>query len=82
MNKKYVLQKDDCRVFCILDGEKPLQEELERVFGIEKGYGLTAELEHNTVVVKNYFRADTLASFPVLAVEDTDQAPVYQLLPL
>lgn len=82
MNKKYILKKDEERVYCIIDGEKPQQEEWEKVFGIEKGYGLTAELTNNEVIVRNYFRADTLAVFPVLEVFDTEETPIYILTKL
>ena len=79
MNKKYILQKDKETVYCIIDGEKPQQEEWEKVFSIEKGYGLTAELINGEVVVRNYFRADNLATFPVLEVLDTEENTVYIL---
>ena len=67
------------KVFCIIDGKKPQQEEWERVFSIEKGYGLTAELIRDEVVVRNCFRADNLAVFPVLEVLDTEEETVYML---
>ena len=79
MNKKYILKKDEERVYCIIDGEKPQQEEWGKVFSIEKGHGLTAELIRGEVVVRNYFRADNLASFPVLEVLDTEEETVYIL---
>ncbi|MBQ4612241.1 MAG: hypothetical protein IJB26_01685 [Clostridia bacterium] len=83
MNKKYILKNDeDQQVYCIIDGDKPVDDEFERVFGIEKGYGLSAELFGDKVLVKNYFRGDTMASFAVLAVEDTTADTVYQILPL
>lgn len=83
MNKKYILEKDAGeKVYCILDGDKPVKDELQRVFGIEKGYGLTAELFADKVVVRNYYRGDNLASFPVLAIEDTTEKPVYLLTPI
>ena len=79
MNKKYLLQKGEETVYCIIDNEKPQQEEREKVFSIEKGYGLTAELINDEVIVRNYFRADNLATFPVLEVLDTEEDPVYIL---
>ena len=79
MNKKYILKKDDECVFCIINDQKPQQEEWERVFGIEKGFGLTAELVGNQVIVKDYYRADILASFPVIKVLNTEEQTVYQL---
>ena len=79
MNKKFVLQKGEERVYCIIDGQKPQQDEWEKVFSIEKGYGLTAELINDEVVVRNYFRADNLANFPVLEVLDTEEETVYIL---
>ncbi len=83
MNKKYILKKDTGeKVYCILDGEKNENDELEKVFGIEKGYGLTAEVFDGKVVVKNYYRGDNLASFPVIAIEDTTEETVYLLTPI
>ncbi len=82
MYKKYILKKDDERVYCIIDGQKPSQDEWERVFSIEKGYGLSADVEFGKVVVKNYFRGDNVASFDVLCIEDTDDEPIYKLLPM
>ncbi len=82
MYKKYILKKDNERVYCIIDDQKPLQEEWERVFAIEKGYGLAADVEFGKVVVKNYYRGDNLASFEVLDIKDTDEEPIYQLMPM
>ncbi|MBE6778867.1 MAG: hypothetical protein E7541_05720 [Ruminococcaceae bacterium] len=82
MNKKYILQKDDTRVYCIVDGSQPIEEELGKVFGLTKGQGLSADLWQGKVVVQNYFRGDNLASFPVLEELDTEEEPVYQLTPI
>ena len=79
MNKKYILKKGEDKVYCIIDGQKPQQDEWEKVFSIEKGYGLTAELINDEVVVRNYFRAENLANFPVLEVLDTEEETVYIL---
>lgn len=80
MNRKYTVENDGKRAFFIIDKEKNLTEELEKVFSIEKGYGLTADEERGHIVVKNYFRADTLASFPIFSVEDTEEETVYRLV--
>lgn len=79
MNRKYFVEKDGKTLFFIVDGQKDLQEELEKLFGIEKGYGLSVELWQDRIEIRNYFRADTVATFPVLKVEDTAQAPCYRL---
>ena len=83
MNKKLILKNDKGEtVYCVLNGEADETEELLRVFSIEKGYGLTVEKWSDAVKIVNYFRADTVASFPVVSFEDTEEEPLYQLTPL
>ena len=79
MNKKFIINKDGERFFFIVDGEKPLTDELEKVFSIEKGFGLTAEQANDRIIVKNYYRAENLASFPILEVLDTAEEAKYIL---
>ncbi len=83
MNKRWVLKKDDGTVaYAVLRGDAPEKDELERLFGIEKGYGLTAERWGDEVRIINYYRADTVAALPVLSVTDTEEEPLYTLTPI
>lgn len=83
MNKKYILKKDNgTKAYCILNGEKNETDELERVFGIEKGYGLTAETFADKVLIRNYYRGDNVASFSIVEITDTTEEALYQLVPL
>lgn len=83
MNKKYILKNEDGKtVYCILDAEKNEKDEFERVFGIEKGYGLTAEKFGDKIFIRNYYRGDNVASFMIIAIKDTNEEKLYQLMPL
>lgn len=82
MNKKLVLKKENGDiVYCVLSGEAYEDDELKKVFGIEPGYGLTAAKYSDKVCVENYFRGDTVATFPIVSFEDTDEEPLYNLTP-
>ena len=80
MRQKITLRNGDgVIVDCVVDAGKNLQDEMEKVFSIEKGYGLKAEIWKDRVDIVNYFRADTMASFVLLAIEETQEPLRYQL---
>lgn len=78
MNKKITVRRDDGKVrFCILAGEGDLQAQLnEWYFGAaQPSGGYKALLESDTLRIIDCIAYDTVTTFDVLSIEDTDAAP-------
>lgn len=73
MNKKMTVKTERGIASCVLSDEKSFDEQLMELFGFTKGHGMWAGIEDNCVKVEDYFVQETLSSFPILSVEDTDE---------
>lgn len=83
MNTRLVLRNsDDKLVYCVLDGERDTEEQLKEVFSLRAGYGFTVRVTAQTVAVVDGFHADTVASWDIVAYEDTGEDVYYQLRPV
>ncbi len=78
MNKKITAKnKWDESVWCVIDGTKDMNDEIDRVVGGVPGHGIKASFNGDEILVENYFAGDVIARLPVLSVEDTDDEPFY-----
>jgi len=83
MNKRLTLKNDLGKtVYCILSGENPPEKELEAVFDIKPGYGFSVSMDNHKVRLVDYFAGETRASFEIISMEDTGEAPLYLLTPV
>ena len=76
MNKKITVRREDGTIFyCVLDGDKDLQEQFNIwYFGeAHPRNGLCVDFDGKSVDVLDYFHAEKMASFDVVAIEDTDR---------
>ncbi len=73
MNKKiiYKTEHGDIR-YCIIDPDKDSKLQLEQVFGITPGHGFSIEMDEKEIRLRDYFAGETRASFPIIAMEDSD----------
>lgn len=80
MNLRVTLKNDQNEtVYCVVSQEQELEQEMARVFSIQKGYGLGISVTKTQVKVINYFRADTLASFDIVSIVPTEKPLQYRL---
>lgn len=80
MNLRVTLKNDrNETVHCVVSAAGNLEQEMERVFSIQKGYGLGIDVTKTQVKVVNYFRADTLASFDIVSIVPTEEPLQYRL---
>ena len=77
MNKKIFFCNESNEVFyCILSGEKNLEEQLNRlVYGDEHPrHGLCVRLNDDTLDFVDYYHDERMAYHRILRIEDTDEA--------
>ena len=78
MNKKYTVKNDYDRCsYFVLSAETNLQEQLEQVFSIRKGYGFSLEYDEKTIRIIDYFHGETRASFEIVNIEETNDEICY-----
>lgn len=72
MNKKIIFKTalGDIR-YCVLDTATDCISQMEKVFGVEKGYGFSIEMDEKEIRLKDYFAGETRTSFPIVAMEDS-----------
>ena len=78
MNKKITVRRADGKVrYCILTGDGDLQEQLNLwYFGAtHPGGGYSVSFSGDRISIVDSIAYDTVATFEVLSVEDTDDAP-------
>lgn len=74
MNKKMTVKTETGVSTCVLSDGEDFDAQLMRLYGFTKGHGMWAGIEDGCVKVQDYFVDETLASFPILSIEDTDEA--------
>ena len=73
MNKKMTVKTELGIATCVLSDEKSAYEQILELFGYDGKHGMWAGIEGDTVKVMDYFVQETVATFPILSVEDTDE---------
>lgn len=74
MNKRLTVKNEFGNVvYCVLSGAEPYQQQLIEVLSVNAGYGLTVDLDKESVAVRDYRTNETLGTFKVLSFEDTDE---------
>lgn len=74
MNKRLTVKNEFGNVvYCVLSGAEPYQQQLIEVLSVNAGYGLTVDLDKESVAVRDYRTNETLGTFTVLSFEDTDE---------
>ena len=79
MNKKIIVHSElNGRCYCVLPGERDLEEQFNiMLFGSEHGGGgVCARLDGKSLRVVDYFHDETMASFNIISIEDTDSEPI------
>ena len=75
MNKKLTVMTAHGTAYCVLDGSKDYEKQLDKLFGFN-GHGLCALFDGQSVRAFDYFCQETMHSFPVISFEDTDEEVV------
>lgn len=65
--------------YCILKEAADYEEQFEKVFSIQKGYGFSIRCHSNSVDVYDYFAGEPRATFQILKTEPTAEAVFYYL---
>ena len=73
MNKKMTVQTQRGVAYCVLSDERSVDEQILELFGYDGKHGMWAGIEGETIKVMDYFVQETIATFPILSVEDTDE---------
>lgn len=74
MNKRLTVKNEFGNVvYCVLSGAEPYQQQLIEVLSVNAGYGLTVDLDKESVAVRDYRTNEALGTFKVLSFEDTDE---------
>ena len=73
MNKKMTVQTQRGVAYFVLSDERSVDEQILELFGYDGKHGMWAGIEGETVKVMDYFVQETIAAFPILSVEDTDE---------
>lgn len=58
--------------YCVLEPAEDYTPQLEKVFGITKGYGMSVDMYEDKILIRDYFAGDTRAEFQIIAMEDSD----------
>ena len=75
MNKKITVRRSDGKVrFCVLSGERNLQEQFnEWYYGApQPDGGYSVILQTDKIKIIDYIAYDTVADFNILSIEDTE----------
>ena len=73
MNKKMTVQTQRGIAYCVLSDRRGVDEQISELFGYDGKHGMWAGIEGENIKVMDYFVQETLATFPILSVEDTDE---------
>ena len=74
MNKKLTMKSPrETIVFCVVDENKPLVEQLKTVWGFESGNGMTVDVVNNEVQIIDYYHWSCVAKFDIISFEDTNE---------
>ena len=65
---------DGERFFCVLEEAADYTQQLEQVFAIRKGYGLSIRCLTDCIQVYDYFAAEPRATFRVVRESPTEEA--------
>ena len=72
MNKKMTVKTGLGIATCVLSDRRSMDEQISELFGYGGKHGMWAGIEGGTIKVMDYFVQETIATFPILSVEDTD----------
>ncbi|MBO5653413.1 MAG: hypothetical protein J6S44_04280 [Clostridia bacterium] len=73
MNKKMTVKTQRGIAYVVLSDARSVDEQILEVFGYDGKHGMWAGIEGEAIKVMDYFVQETLATFPILSVEDTDE---------
>lgn len=81
MNLKITLYTEhgDYR-YCIISKNIDITTDMEKVFNIVKGYGLSIDVYYDKIKIIDYFHGDTRAVFRIIKQEETSENVVYHLV--
>lgn len=73
MNKKITyVDNFGKREFFVISPDEDCKAQLEEEFNIQKGHGLTVEMNQDVITIRDYFAGEDVANLKILSIEDTD----------
>ncbi len=80
MNKKITIKKNNGQLaYCVLSSDESFDEQLEKVFDLRKGCGLSAVFNDNEIIIRDYFHGENRANIEIISIEDTNEKVSYDL---
>lgn len=79
MNKKITIQNSEGEAaYCILAGERDLEDQFNEWYygSANPAHGVCVRFDGKSVSVVDYYHDERMASFDVIGVEDTPDAPI------
>ena len=73
MNKKVTVKTEHGDiVYCVVNGESPIEKQLGNFWNTDGNGGLSTRLKNNQIQIVDYFHDELFAFFDILSIEDTE----------